>query len=289
MSFRIGNTRLKIHPLLCFLLAACAVNRTLPYSSILALLFHESAHFLCGKWMHIPIREIEIGVLGGVMQCDTETLSKGKRILLSLAGPLGSLLGYATCYYFLSRQTPHVLFFLDCLRMNLLLLLVNLLPILPLDGGQIVLQIFDESALCRRILGGAAVLAGLMLIALSVHFAFMKKLILSPALAGCFLIYAATAQKRTAAGVCLHRALSLRSSLESKRVLPVCTYAASADQKLVHIIPQLPGSKYVRLIVLDEQSGRELGQLNVFSVAHLLLENNALTLRDAVKDSPTSP
>lgn len=289
MSFRIGDTRLKLHPLLCFLLAVCALFRALPFSSMLALLFHESGHFLCGKWMHVPIHEIEIGLLGGVMQCDTEKLSRAKRILLSLAGPLGSLLGYAACYYFLSRQTSHVVFFLDCLRMNLLLLLVNLLPILPLDGGQIVLQVFDESPLCRRILSGASVLAGIMLIALSVHFAFLKKLILSPALAGCFLIYAASIEKHTAAGICLHRALSLRSSLENKRILPARMYAASADRKLVHIISQLSGSKYVCLVVLDENSGRELGRLNTFSITHLLLENNALTLRDAVKASKTPP
>ena len=72
-------------------------------------------------------------------------------------------------------------------------------------------------------------------------------------------------------------------------MLPVRTYAASADRKLVHILPQLSGSKYVCLIVLDEHSGSELGRLNTFSVTHLLLENNALTLRDAVKASKTPP
>lgn len=91
----------------------------------IAVLVHEVCHllavFLCGG----KVREISVDMGGVVMQ--SSALPESKRIICSLAGPLGGFLPVL-----LGRYFPRLAL---C---SWLLSVYNLLPILPLDGGQIL-------------------------------------------------------------------------------------------------------------------------------------------------------
>lgn len=92
-------------------------------SWLIAVLFHELCHYIVVKLCKGNVDIIEADLSGIKMHCDN--LSNICRIVAILSGPLG---GFLLCT--LGRSFPRLAvcsFFLS---------IYNLLPILPLDGGQ---------------------------------------------------------------------------------------------------------------------------------------------------------
>ena len=91
----------------------------------LAAALHEGGHLLALRIMHIPVRELRLGVTGAVIRAE---LTGAKRELpVVLAGPAVNLL----CALLSARWLPAF-----CLC-NTLLFFYNMLPVYPLDGGRL--------------------------------------------------------------------------------------------------------------------------------------------------------
>jgi Zn-dependent protease/CBS domain-containing protein len=103
---------------------------------------HELSHSLVARGYGLPVRRILLYPLGGVSQLDREPQTPGRAFLVSAAGPAVSLALAAACYG-LTRAIPAtdvIAFTLVSLLGwgNLVVGLFNLLPGLPLDGGQML-------------------------------------------------------------------------------------------------------------------------------------------------------
>lgn len=134
--------RIKIHPSFIIYLAVVALLAS-PHScagTVFALAVHELFHLLIGRCMGEQFDALELTPFGGVITSDRENvpLSGLRGAITAAAGPFGNycailllcapslraLLGEA-----LIRQT---------MMANAAMMLLNLLPALPLDGGRIV-------------------------------------------------------------------------------------------------------------------------------------------------------
>lgn len=89
----------------------------------IAVCFHELCHYLAVKLCGGESYHLRVSFGGAVISCSE--LTDGKHLIALLAGPLGGLL-----LVFLGRWFPRLAL---C---SWLLSLYNLLPLLPLDGGQ---------------------------------------------------------------------------------------------------------------------------------------------------------
>ncbi len=115
----------------------------------ISILVHEYGHALTAKWFGQRPR-IELVAFGGVTYPEGPKLSKGKEFLVVLNGPLFglALFGIATALipYVSVSYVPIV----KAIQIvNLFWTIVNLLPVLPLDGGQ-MMRIILESAMGDR-------------------------------------------------------------------------------------------------------------------------------------------
>jgi Zn-dependent protease len=106
-----------------------------------SVLVHELGHSLVAKSQGTKVNSITLFLFGGIASIDEEARTPGKAFQVAIAGPLVSLalFGILTSlsHLFVAQSVWQVLSG-DLARMNLVLALFNLIPGLPLDGGQVL-------------------------------------------------------------------------------------------------------------------------------------------------------
>jgi Zn-dependent protease len=115
-----------------------------------SVLLHELGHSLVAKAQGINVNSITLFLFGGVATIESESKTPGKMFQVAIAGPLvslalalitGAIVMFAPI---ITSETPplanQVLYILlsRIAGLNLVLTLFNLVPGLPLDGGQIL-------------------------------------------------------------------------------------------------------------------------------------------------------
>ena len=127
---KISEIRHKIEITPAFLAFLCAYFYFDPAGSffpfLLAATVHEGAHLLALRLLSARVHKLCLSACGATLQ--TEPLPYGKELLAAAAGPAANL---ALALLFAKRAPIFAL-------VNLCLLLFNLLPFYPLDGGRIL-------------------------------------------------------------------------------------------------------------------------------------------------------
>lgn len=95
----------------------------------ISILIHELAHVTVALFLNVDVVEINLLPVG-VCAIYNKTISPTKEILISIAGPFMSFI----LAFFAKTE------FIRCI--NIVIMLLNLIPIFPLDGGKILKNIF---------------------------------------------------------------------------------------------------------------------------------------------------
>jgi Zn-dependent protease len=121
-----------------------------------SILLHELGHALAARREDIEVSGIDLFFFGGVMKMNRDTTSPGQEFRVAVAGPLVTLLivivGGLVCVALIgwdafwqaarlqdriANPGPFELWLSFLVSVNVLLLLFNLIPAFPLDGGRI--------------------------------------------------------------------------------------------------------------------------------------------------------
>ena len=137
----LGETDITVHPAagILLLLGLLTRWRALLICTYASIILHETAHAAVSALWHHPPQDVEITPLGAMMRLeDEERLPLTARISVILAGPLMTLILCALSLWLtqngvIPRETGRLIFL-----GNAGILLVNLLPALPLDGGRLL-------------------------------------------------------------------------------------------------------------------------------------------------------
>ena len=198
---RIGHfrrTSLHVHPLfpaICLTYLLGGQGKIL-LIYLLTLLCHECGHILMACRLGLSVRRLELTPFGGSMQIDeSETLPARQALALSAGGVCVNALLLPPLTALLIRTGS-----LSCLlglTVNLWMLVLNLLPVLPLDGGRIMLAAADGlfgAARGTRI-ASAVSLAAALCILFAGTLAACRGMGWGLAAAGCWLIFSSDAQQ----------------------------------------------------------------------------------------------
>lgn len=161
----------RIHPVLLPVFIGLVFTGGLSLYAILftSLLFHEIGHLLAARFVGLTVRSCTIMPYGGEIQIkDRHLASTQARLAVALGGPIATALLLCAALLLKFPASEEVI------RMQMALLAVNLLPILPLDGGQVL------SALTA--IGGAGARMRTILVVHSICFLFAAVLLLSAGL-----------------------------------------------------------------------------------------------------------
>lgn len=131
--------KITVHPLFFLSLIICALFGGLPTALIclVTALMHECGHIFCAARMGFECERIKIMPYGAAAICNVEGIRTGDEIKLALAGPA---VNAAVCVILAGLWWfwPETYAYTDSvLWVNAGMLIVNLLPAYPLDGGRV--------------------------------------------------------------------------------------------------------------------------------------------------------
>ena len=175
--------RVKVHPSFYIYLLCIALLSSLSVciGALAALLIHEISHYIACKIANEQIDQLELTPFGGVMTYKPGSISsKGlKGVFVHAAGPIGNYSALVLCA-FLAHSNIRPDFLYSMLAANISMLLLNLLPVFPLDGGHIVFclgyYIFSISRLVST-LSSMGIIVGFIGILVSVYGLVFKGLL----------------------------------------------------------------------------------------------------------------
>lgn len=153
--FRVAGTSVRVQYTLLLLLialgtsasyhnSAAAAGQRLSFVALafLSILAHEFGHVAAARLFGIRTPTVMLWPLGGYARLERAPRGLGAQVVIAAAGPLAnlaialgvSLPGGGTLSFGAMRGD----LWLDLARINLMLAVFNLLPIYPMDGGQIL-------------------------------------------------------------------------------------------------------------------------------------------------------
>jgi len=157
--------KIRITPCAVLLLAVLALDKSTVFlASVLAAAWHECGHLLAARRLHIPLRLLELDLMGARLYPVGALPSYRAEAILAAAGPLCSIL---LAVPFLAAHIP---FFSALRTATLSFALFNLLPIEGFDGGRVLHSLFAcrfGEVGARRVLLVTSYLCLLFLFALS--------------------------------------------------------------------------------------------------------------------------
>lgn len=106
-----------------------------------SVLLHELGHSLAAKLQGIKVSSITLFLFGGIAAIEQESKTPGQAFQVAIAGPLvsfGLYLLLSVLTLVPSLPTPIQTVATNIAQINLVLTLFNLIPGLPLDGGQVL-------------------------------------------------------------------------------------------------------------------------------------------------------
>ncbi|MEH2300231.1 MAG: site-2 protease family protein [Nostoc sp.] len=106
-----------------------------------SVLLHELGHSLVARSQGIKVNSITLFLFGGIAAIEEESKTPFKAFQVAIAGPLVSIILFfllRLVVTVISDTSPLSVMVGDLARINLVVALFNLIPGLPLDGGQVL-------------------------------------------------------------------------------------------------------------------------------------------------------
>lgn len=136
------NKFLYVHWLLVVMAVFCYINRQLEdfVMSYIIMTIHELSHFVSAKLIGLKCSHITIYPFGLNLKLkNTIIYNLSDEIILYLSGPFSNILMALIVLVIGFRNE----YYIDFYYKNLALFLINMLPIIPLDGGMVIKKILN--------------------------------------------------------------------------------------------------------------------------------------------------
>lgn len=111
----------------------------------ISVILHEYGHALCAKYFDVDVKEIKIYFFGGAAFLEEDIKGK-KEFWITLCGPLVNVVIAAVFFpFFIILPKEHFAFeyIIFVIGINIALMLFNMIPAWPLDGGRILRSILS--------------------------------------------------------------------------------------------------------------------------------------------------
>ena len=277
--------RVRIHPSFTAYLLCIAVlsSYTNCICILLTLIVHEAFHYGACLLVGEQIEQVELTPCGGVMTYKEGTIPhKGiKGVIVHASGPMGNYLFLIALCLPMVQRCVNPLYLRSLFLANSSMLLINLLPVFPLDGGHIVFCLgyyFFPVAKLIRFLSALGTTVGGCGIALSVYgFLFQQQLNCSLLIISIHLFFHARKEQKLLLAENIFTVIHERLC-EVTRIKRIQHYLVMQDEPLTNLLPTLREGISVSYFFWEENLRLELTE---YAFCQALLEKNSVTVKEA--------
>lgn len=145
--------KIKFHPLFVLYVFSCIYfgwcNNVFYY--VVAVILHEYGHYFMTKKLGYSTNGILFSIYGASLNTNNAYKIKDD-IKISLSGPIVNLvlILLSICFWWILPST--YIFTYDFVISNLVIMIFNLIPIYPLDGGRVVVALISSKVRRRKII-----------------------------------------------------------------------------------------------------------------------------------------
>ena len=285
----VGSTDIFLHSatVLYWLYAVMTGHGRMMFVASVSVLIHECAHAIVAAGLHHPPDTLEITPLGAMLRLDEEVrILCQKQLLILLAGPCATLMLCGIAYHLTSSGLLSPMLGKLVFTSNLSILLINLLPVMPLDAGRILAMLIYRilpsriATICLRLIG---VVFGVVLIGVNIltscRFGGWN---LSLAFAGCCIMYCSNVSTTSIALSELRMFMDRKIMLERKGFLS-CNRICALDRTSVRTLLQhLHPAQLTEFICIEAGTMREVGRISEYDLIQHYLSDPTLTLKAAL-------
>ena len=250
-----------------------------------SVMLHEVGHIAAARLLRVRVVELELMPVGGAARLENVwQLRPGQLVGVALAGPAVNFLIVLCCAACpAGRHAPLVA---QTIRLNLSVMLFNLLPALPMDGGRIVCGL-----LARRLPAVAAARAGVRLgigaaclfLGLAAYGMVRGSLNLTLLLAALFMMMTASSELRLAGGAAIESLIARRDELTEESVLPVRVLAVSQETGIRGALSGIRARQIHVFLCFDEKM-KLRHVLSETELLDALMSGRALCVGDLFRD-----
>lgn len=142
---------------------------------MLALILHEMSHLVVARMLKYKMSNILFMPYGISLDARGDYISPTHEVIIALAGPICNILlvMISVCIWWI-EPTMYV-YTLDFVLVNLTLAIFNLLPILPLDGGRVMVSVFYKNQYTiKKVLNIICIIVAIITMSMFVFSLFYK-------------------------------------------------------------------------------------------------------------------
>lgn len=283
---RASSVKIRIHPaFVLYLLSMAAFSSwQMTLCAACALLVHETGHYAVSRLLGERIDRVELTPFGGVMTyAPSSSPSKGIRgVCVAAGGPAANWLALLAAASAQGQQLLGDAGAQAFAMANLAMMCLNLLPVLPLDGGRIVFSIgyyLFPAARLISLLTACGMLTGLALVLLALYgLIVLGTLNCSQLMIGGYLMLCAGRSRAEVLAQNLYAVVQERlESVEGIRTLRV--YCVPQDIRVQALLEPMERTPCAAFVFENAQGVHVVSEKDV---CRFLLETPSLTLSQAL-------
>lgn len=253
--------------------------------SYISALFHEMGHIFMARNLNIKVKRLEFQPFGICGRLGVDFIkSPKKEILISIAGPLVSCLISLSTSLFLTSSIPinlnmnsytwHIFDYIYWI--NISLFFINILPILPLDGGRVFKAILSEFMGVIRAYNIAlkfSRIAIIILVGIATLLLLTQDYNFSLILIGVFLLGSLSSEQKNISLVSLKEILYHKNKLKESGLCTSARIAALETVPARSFLRMMSSHKYYIIDVIDED-GKIINSVTENQVLTALIEKS---------------
>ncbi|MBQ4087936.1 MAG: M50 family metallopeptidase [Clostridia bacterium] len=217
------------------------------------VLLHELCHLFAALLLNVPVRYIVVMPFGMTLKLSDNLLKHPKKeVLIAAAGPASNLVMLTLCFFFHSATAENAALFATA---NLAILFLNLLPVLPLDGGRILRAVLTHRLgiiPCAKIMRRISSFVILLLAVLGVWLLICFRGNISLLIIAAFLSYSFVSEKKSCDLSVMRMMLSEKELLVSDGFIPTRRVTLRKSAFAKRILRKLNFSSFYIITVLDD-------------------------------------